>query len=154
MLCNVVLVSAIHQHESSIGIYIYIYVPFLLNLPPISHPISRLSHNIGLSSPHHTVNFRWLSNFTDGNVNVTMILPQFVPSSPSPAVCISLAGQFLFTVPPGKSPSFLKNIFTGYTLLHWQVFLSALIGHCATLFLLLLFLMVSVLLFDSLFLSV
>ena len=32
-----VFVSAIHQHESVIGIYIYIYVSSLLNLPLISH---------------------------------------------------------------------------------------------------------------------
>ena len=34
MLYNIVLVSTICQHESAIGIYIYIYIPSLLNLPP------------------------------------------------------------------------------------------------------------------------
>ena len=38
LLYNIVLVSAIHQHESATGIY----VPCLLNLPPISHPIPPL----------------------------------------------------------------------------------------------------------------
>ena len=41
----------------------YTYVPCLLNLPSISHPIPppRLSQSTGLSSLHHTTNPHWLS---------------------------------------------------------------------------------------------
>ena len=59
MLYNSVLVSAVHQHELAISIYVY--VPSLLNLPPtLSHP-SRLSQSTSLSFPHQTANSHWLS---------------------------------------------------------------------------------------------
>ena len=60
LLYNVLLVSAIHQHESTIGIH---NVPSLLNSlthPP--HPTSRLTQSTKLSSLScHTVNSHWLS---------------------------------------------------------------------------------------------
>ena len=52
LLYSIVLVSAIHQHESATGIS----VPSLLNLPPISHP-SRESQSSGLSSLCHRAAF-------------------------------------------------------------------------------------------------
>ena len=61
------LTSAIHQHESAIGIY-----PF----PPSSASL-RLPTPLGyhrapdLSSLHRTVNFRWLSDFPYRNVHVS-----------------------------------------------------------------------------------
>ena len=54
-----------------------------------------------LSSLHHTGNFRWLFNFTHGNVS--MLFSQFVPPSPSCIVSTSLSlhsfylNAFLFT---------------------------------------------------------
>ena len=59
LLYNIVLISAIHQHESATGIH---YDPSLLNPPPISHPIPnfRLSQSTRLSSLCYTVNSHWL----------------------------------------------------------------------------------------------
>ena len=65
-------------------IYIYIY-PLPLepdsHLPP--HPTPLGCHRApDLSSLHHTANFHWLSNFTYGNIYVSLLLSQFVPPSP------------------------------------------------------------------------
>ena len=66
LLYSVVLVSAIHQHESATGIY----VPSLLNLPPISHPIPppRESQSSGLSSLYHRATFPLAICITQGKV--------------------------------------------------------------------------------------
>ena len=48
-----------------------------------------------LSSLDHTVNFHWLSNFTSGNVYVSMLLSQFVPPFPSPP-CPQVCSLFLW----------------------------------------------------------
>ena len=61
LLYNIVLVSAIHQHESATG---YTYVPSLLNLPRTSDPTVPLSgchRTPGLNSLHHTANSHWLA---------------------------------------------------------------------------------------------
>ena len=50
-----------------------------------SHPTPLNYHRVlSLNSLHHTVNFYWLSNFTNCNVYVSMLLSQFVPPCPSP----------------------------------------------------------------------
>ena len=60
LLHNVVLASAIHQHESAMGIHVS--PPSFTSLPPPlpSHP-SRLLQSPGLSSLSHTANSHWLS---------------------------------------------------------------------------------------------
>ena len=60
MLYNSVLVSAIHQHESAIGIHICpLPLELLSHLPHIPPP--RLSESTSLSSLSHTASFHWLS---------------------------------------------------------------------------------------------
>ena len=52
------------------------------HLPP--HPTPLGYHRaLDLSSLHDRLNFNWLSNFTYGNVYVSMLLSQFFPPSPS-----------------------------------------------------------------------
>ena len=68
MLYNIVLVSAIHQHESATGIHMS--PPSRTSLLPLtSSHLSRLSQSTGLSSLHHTANY-----FTYSNVYVSMLL--------------------------------------------------------------------------------
>ena len=56
---NIVLVCAIHQHESAIGIHTS--PPSGTSLPPpIPYHPSRLSQRIGFNSLHHTANSHWL----------------------------------------------------------------------------------------------
>ena len=55
---HIVLVSAIHKHESAIGKH----TSLPLEPPPTSHPIpSRLSQSPSLGSWSHTENSNWLS---------------------------------------------------------------------------------------------
>ena len=57
---QIVLVSAIHQHDSAIGIHMFpLSWPFLP--PPVPSQPSRLSQSTGLSSLGHTANSHWLS---------------------------------------------------------------------------------------------
>ena len=64
-----------------------------LPLEPPSHLLPRPTHlgyhrTLDLSSLCHTVNFHWLSNFTNGNVCVSMLLSQFVlPSANGMSPC-------------------------------------------------------------------
>ena len=57
MLYNIVLVSAIHQHESTIGIHTCL---LSLEPPTLSDP-SWLLQSFSLSSLSHTENSHWLS---------------------------------------------------------------------------------------------
>ena len=63
MLYNIVLVSAIYQHESVIH---YMYAPYIVNLPPTSYPTHsfRCYRALDLSSLCYTANFHWQSNWT------------------------------------------------------------------------------------------
>ena len=85
LLYNIVLVSAVYQHESALDKHMS--PPSWASLPPPTP-----SHLLGchrapdLSFLSHTANFHRLSNFTYGNVYVSMLLSQFVPSSLSPTV--------------------------------------------------------------------
>ena len=81
MLYNVVLVSAIQYCESTISIHI----------SPLSYPSthsSRLSQSPWLSFLGYTTMIAVY--FTYGNIHVSMLLPQFVPTSPFPAGSTSL----------------------------------------------------------------
>lgn len=83
------LVSAIYQYKSALGIH--------MSLPHES-PSHLLSHStppsyhraLALSSPHYTANFHWQSNFAYGDVYVSALLPQSIPPSSPPAVSTNL----------------------------------------------------------------
>ena len=84
LLYNTVFVSAIHHHESAIGIHGY---PLPLaapsHLPPHPTPLGHHRAPTRLSSLHHTADSHWLSIFTHG-VYVSTLLSQFVPPFPPP----------------------------------------------------------------------
>ena len=86
LLYNVVLLSAIHQHESAIGIHTSPPSQMYHPSPTPSHPF-RLSQSIRLSSLCHTTNPHWLS-LTQSSVYVSV--PLSVPPSLSPAVSTGL----------------------------------------------------------------
>ena len=81
MLYRIVLVSAIHPHESAMAICMPLphEPPYPLPLQP---PALRCHRAPDLSSLSHTTNFHWLSNFTYSNVFVSVLLFQFIPTSP------------------------------------------------------------------------
>ena len=83
------------------------YAPSLLSLPPNSPPTpsdpSRLSQRApNLSFLHHTANFHQLSDFTYGNVYVSILVSQSIPPFLSPTVSASL---FSISVSPLGFPS-------------------------------------------------
>ena len=65
LLYNIVLVSALHQHQPAIGTYIYMSPPLISFPSPISSHLSRLSQSMSLSSQSHTAIF--LFNFKVGH---------------------------------------------------------------------------------------
>ena len=80
LLYNIMLVSAIHQHESVIGVHMSL--PSWTSFPPPipSHPL--WCHRVSDSSTLHLpANFHLLSNFTYGNACGSMLLIQFFPPS-------------------------------------------------------------------------
>ena len=79
---NIVLDSAIHQHESSMGIHMF--PPSRTSIPPPtpSHP-SRLSQSTSFEFPASYSKFPLVVYFTYGNVDVSVLLFQFAPPSPS-----------------------------------------------------------------------
>ena len=75
--------KSIYQRESAIGIYA---CPLPLKLPfhLLPHPTPLRCHRARDLSPLcHTVNSHWLSNFSHSNVFVSVLLFQFIPTSPS-----------------------------------------------------------------------
>ena len=84
------LVSAIHHHESAIGIHMSPSSRTSLPPPTPSHP-SRLSQSQA-ELPVLYRDFPLAIYFTYGNVflYISIILSQFVPPSPFPAVSVSL----------------------------------------------------------------
>ena len=86
MLYSILLVSAVHQHESAIGVHMPLPLEPSSHLPPNSNTVH--CHRVpNLNSLHLTANFHWLSVFT---LYVSMLFSQFVPPSSSPAVSTSL----------------------------------------------------------------
>jgi len=88
LLCNIVLVSAIHQYESAIGIHVS--SPSWTSLPPPT-PSLGCHRAAGLSSLSHTANSHY---FIYGSVYVSMLLSQFIPLS------TSTTSTSLFSVSP------------------------------------------------------
>ena len=87
LLYNIVLVSALHQHESAIGTHMSPRSGTSLPPPTLSHP-PRLSQSPGLSFLSHTENSHWLSVL---HVVVCNMLPCYSPFiSPSPPTVLSM----------------------------------------------------------------
>ena len=82
MFYNIVLVSAIHQHDSAI--HRYTCVPSFLNLPPTTSHLSRLSQNAGFELLASYNKFPLAVCFTYGNVYVSVLLSPFPTMSTSP----------------------------------------------------------------------
>ena len=87
MLYNV-LVSAMHQHESAIGLYVSPPCEPPPHLPLYPTPLVVTEYQVEL--PVLNSNFPSPFSFTYGNMYISMLLSQFIPPSPAPAVCISL----------------------------------------------------------------
>ena len=98
---NIALVSAIYQHESTIGICMS--PPSGTSLPPLApfHP-SRLSQRTGFEFPAASRKFPLATCFTYGNVCASMLLSHFVPPSPSPSVPTSLFSKSVSPLLPCK----------------------------------------------------
>ena len=82
LLYNIVLVSAIHQHESATGVHIS--PPSWTSLPPPSpFCCSSLSQSTRFELPVSYSKFPLAMCFIHGHVYVSMLLAQFAPPSPS-----------------------------------------------------------------------
>ena len=92
MLYNVVLVSAVGHRESVITTHIHMcaYISSLLSLPPTPHPALLVITECQAGLLVLYSSFPPVLCFTHGSVYMSVILSQFVPSSPSPAVPTSL----------------------------------------------------------------
>ena len=79
--CNIVMVFAIHQHESAAGVYVF---PPSWPPPTPPHP-SRLSQSTGFGCPVSCIELALVIYFTYGYVCVSMLFSQIIPPLPSPA---------------------------------------------------------------------
>ena len=80
MLYNTVLLSAIQQHESAVGIHKSLPLEFLSHLPP--PPTALDGHRaLGLSAVSQEIPTG--VHFTDGNIYVSVLVSLFNPPSPS-----------------------------------------------------------------------
>ena len=92
MLYNIVLVPAVQQHESAIGIHIF--PSSWASSHPTPHP-SPLGHHKALSWVSCAIQLLPTCYFTQGSEYMSMLLSQFVPLSPSLTVSISLFSMFV-----------------------------------------------------------
>ena len=95
LLHNIVLVSAIHQHESTIGLTCVLSV---LNLPSISHPFPLLQvvTEPQFEFPESYSKFPLVIYFTHGGVYAFMLISPFIPpttffSSPMSIILFSMS---------------------------------------------------------------
>ena len=93
---SVVLVSAIHQHESTIGCTHRVYTSSLLvelpsHFPP--HPTLQVVTEHKAELPVLSRNFPLALCFTHGNVYISMLLSQFTPPSLSPETFVREPGD-------------------------------------------------------------
>ena len=84
-LYNIVVVFAIHSHESTMGVYVF---P-ILNPPPTSFPIPSLEV-IPSALALSTVYPGLVICFTYCNIHVSMLFSQIIPPLPSPTESKSL----------------------------------------------------------------
>ena len=123
LLYNIVVVFAIHWHESAMGIH----VSPILNTPPPPSP-SHLSGSSQCTSPEHPVSYiepGLAIYFTYGNIHVSMLVSQIIPPLSSPTESKSL----FFT-----SVSLLLSHIQGYHYYHSKFHLYALV-YCIGVFL-------------------
>ena len=119
MLYNIVLASAIHQHETVIGIHI---CPLLLNLLPTPFYASRLSQSTEFELQHHRANFHWLILSLYVVMYVSTLLSQFFSPSPSlPCVHKSVCCLCLQCCPADR---FISTIFLDSIHVHIQLCLT------------------------------
>ena len=91
LLYNIVVIFAIHWHESAMGVHVF---PILNPLPPPSpsHP----SGSSQCTSPERPVScIKPGLVITYGNIHVSMLFSQIIPSSPSPTESKSLFFTFM-----------------------------------------------------------
>ena len=94
---NTVMVSAIYQHKSAIGIHFNL-PPSFTPLPPLSPPCSsRLSQSTSFACLASYIKLPLAICFTYGRVYVSMLVYQLLPRSPSPTESKSL---FFMSVSP------------------------------------------------------
>ena len=89
LLYNTVMVFAIHQHESAIGIHVC-PCPEPLSSPPSPPCPSGLSPSTSFEFHASCTELALIIYFTYGNVHVSRLFSQIIPPSPSPTESESL----------------------------------------------------------------
>ena len=118
---DVMLVFAIQQCESAISIRLFPSSWASVPCPTPPH-CSRSSQNTGFDSLYLYSKFPLAICFIHGNVSVSVLLSQFVPPSPFPAVFTSFLYLRLCSCPAIK---FISTIFLNSIYLCWStVFVS------------------------------
>ena len=87
---NIVLASAVHQHESVIGTHMPPPSWTFLLPPSPSHP-SRFSQSTRFGFPASYSKFPLVIYFAYGNVYISMLLSHVIPSSSTPTVSKNLS---------------------------------------------------------------
>ena len=82
---NVVVVFALHQHESAMGAYVSPHPEPPAQPLPLGYPRAP-----ALSALLHGSNLYWSSIFAYGNIHVSMLFSQIILPSPSPRESKSL----------------------------------------------------------------
>ena len=86
---HIVMVFAVHQHESATGIHVL--PPSWTLLPPASSPCpSGLSQSNDFGCPASFIELALVIYFTYGNAHVSVLFSQIIPPSPSPTESKSL----------------------------------------------------------------
>ena len=79
------MISAIHQHESAMGVYVFPHPKPASYLPSPPHPPG-WSQCTGFECPASCIELTLVIYFTYGNVHVSVLFSQIIPPSPSPRV--------------------------------------------------------------------
>ena len=94
------MVSAIHQHESTTGIHESPYHEPFSHLPPHPSPLGWPRESTDFGCPASCIKLALVICFTYGNIHVSMLFSQIIPPLPSPRESKSLFFTFgLFCCP-------------------------------------------------------